>query len=106
MLVLRRKDKLDSVDIAFKAVLWKKYPRHRIRGGSYHQAKKIFEEAIALQEAGAKLIVLEAMPAPVATFITNQLDIPTIGIGAGSGTSGQVLVQMDLLGMFDRFLPR
>lgn len=64
------------------------------------------EDALALQESGCFAIVLEAMPEPVATAITKRLNIPTIGIGAGKGTSGQVLVQQDMLGVFDRFVPR
>jgi 3-methyl-2-oxobutanoate hydroxymethyltransferase len=67
---------------------------------------KLVEEAKILQDAGCFSIVLEAMPEPVATYITEQLDIPTIGIGAGPNCSGQVLVQQDMLGMFDKFVPK
>lgn len=50
--------------------------------------------------------MLEAIPEPIATCVTKILRIPTIGIGAGAGTNGQVLVQQDMLGIFDRFMPR
>lgn len=63
-------------------------------------------DAIALQESGCFAIVLEAIPESVATFITEQIDIPTIGIGAGAGCSGQVLVQLDMLGIYDRLTPK
>ena len=52
------------------------------------------------------MIVLEAIPAPLATLISQRLTIPTIGIGAGNGTDGQVLVYHDLLGLFDKFVPK
>ncbi|KAF1941323.1 ketopantoate hydroxymethyltransferase [Clathrospora elynae] len=80
----------------------------RVQGKSTASALKLLEDALAVQEAGAFAVVLEAVPAQVATLITKELGIPTIGIGAGNGCSGQVLVQVDMLGNFPpgRFLPR
>ncbi len=69
-------------------------------------AKKLINDALALQDAGAFSIVLEAIPAQLAELVSHKLDIPTIGIGAGLGCDGQVLVTHDLLGLFDRFTPR
>ncbi|CAG8624481.1 10581_t:CDS:2, partial [Diversispora eburnea] len=79
---------------------------YRVQGKTAQKALKIIEDALALQESGCFAILLEAMPEPVATTITKKLNIPTIGIGAGNGTSGQVLVQQDMLGIFDRFVPK
>jgi 3-methyl-2-oxobutanoate hydroxymethyltransferase len=59
-----------------------------------------------LQEAGCFSIVLEAVPAPVGELVSQKLDIPTIGIGAGVGCDGQVLVYHDILGLFDKFTPK
>jgi 3-methyl-2-oxobutanoate hydroxymethyltransferase len=63
-------------------------------------------DATALQDAGAVAVVLEALPASLAKTITEQLTIPTIGIGAGPHCDGQVLVLYDLLGLFDEFVPK
>ncbi|KAI8802211.1 ketopantoate hydroxymethyltransferase-domain-containing protein [Cladochytrium replicatum] len=79
---------------------------YRVQGKTVQGAKTLLEGAIALQEAGCFSIVLEAVPEPVATLVTSRLSVPTIGIGAGSGTSGQVLVFNDALGVFDKFLPK
>ena len=80
----------------------------RVQGKSTLGALKIMEDAMAVQEAGAFAVVLEAVPAEVASFVTKKLQIPTIGIGAGNGCSGQVLVQVDMSGNFPpgRFLPK
>lgn len=80
-------------------------------GGFFAQGKKaeaardLLEDALALQKAGCFSIVLEAVPSQLARLISHRLDIPTIGIGAGAGCDGQVLVIHDLLGLFDRFTP-
>lgn len=80
----------------------------RVQGKNTASAVKVLKDAIAVQEAGAFGVVLEAIPAEVATLITKKLRIPTIGIGAGNGCSGQVLVQVDMSGYFPpgRFLPK
>jgi len=78
----------------------------RVQGKTFEDAKSLLEDALALQDAGCYGVVLEAMPREVASFITSQLDILTIGIGAGNGCSGQVLVQQDMLGAFDKFIPK
>ncbi|VAW30927.1 3-methyl-2-oxobutanoate hydroxymethyltransferase, partial [hydrothermal vent metagenome] len=69
----------------------------RIQGKTAVAAQSLLEDALALQEAGCFSIVLEAIPAPVASHISQQLTIPTIGIGAGAGCDGQVLVYHDML---------
>jgi 3-methyl-2-oxobutanoate hydroxymethyltransferase len=78
----------------------------RAQGRTAQAALKLYEDALALQEAGAFAIVLEAVPAAVAARITAGLEIPTIGIGAGAGCDGQVLVWHDLLGMYAGQAPR
>lgn len=78
----------------------------RVQGRTAQAALELLHDALALQEAGCFALVLEAVPAPVAESITTRLHIPTIGIGAGPGCDGQVLVYHDMLGMFDRFTPR
>lgn len=69
-------------------------------------AQRLLEDALALQEAGCFSLVLESIPAQLAGLVSQKLDIPTIGIGAGPACDGQVLVIHDLLGIFDRFTPR
>jgi 3-methyl-2-oxobutanoate hydroxymethyltransferase len=69
-------------------------------------ARALLDDALALEAAGCFALVLEAVPAEVAAVVSEQLRIPTIGIGAGPATDGQVLVLNDLLGIFDEFKPR
>ncbi len=78
----------------------------RVQGKTAVAAQQLLEDALALQDAGCFAIVLEAVPAAVAEIISQKLEIPTIGIGAGVGCDGQVLVYHDLLGLFDQFTPR
>jgi len=78
----------------------------KAQGRSADAALKLYEDALALQDAGAFSIVLEAVPAAVATRVTEALDVPTIGIGAGAGCDGQVLVWHDLLGLYAGRAPR
>ncbi|MGN0459361.1 MAG: 3-methyl-2-oxobutanoate hydroxymethyltransferase [Ruminococcus sp.] len=78
----------------------------KVQGKDIDNAKKIVEDALAVQEAGAFAVVIECVPADLAEFITNKLTIPTIGIGAGNGTDGQVLVYQDMLGMFSDYIPK
>jgi len=82
------------------------YGGYKVQGKGKDQAKVLLSDAKALEEAGATAIVLEAIPAALAKTITEQLTIPTIGIGAGPHCDGQVLVLYDLLGMFDDFVPK
>eukprot|EP00306_Pavlova_sp_CCMP459_P012000 CAMPEP_0185189812 /NCGR_PEP_ID=MMETSP1140-20130426/6256_1 /TAXON_ID=298111 /ORGANISM="Pavlova sp., Strain CCMP459" /LENGTH=450 /DNA_ID=CAMNT_0027756399 /DNA_START=253 /DNA_END=1605 /DNA_ORIENTATION=- len=77
-----------------------------IQGKTAATAIQILEDARALQDAGCFSVVLEMVPGDVAALITQQLSIPTIGIGAGVGTSGQVQVMHDLLGLYDKFHPK
>lgn len=79
---------------------------NRVQGKSDEAAIQLMEDAHKIQDAGAFAVVLECVPAPLATRITQQLDIPTIGIGAGNGCDGQILVYQDMLGMFDDFVPK
>lgn len=78
----------------------------RVQGKNLIAAEKLLEDALALEEAGAFCIVLEAIPNPVAQAITERLKIPTMGIGAGPSCDAQVLVIHDLLGLFERFVPK
>jgi 3-methyl-2-oxobutanoate hydroxymethyltransferase len=78
----------------------------KAQGRTAAKAVQLYEDALALQAAGCFSIVLEAVPSPVAARITEALDIPTIGIGAGPDCDGQVLVWHDLLGLYDGHAPR
>ena len=78
---------------------------YRVQGRGEEAARRVVDQAAALEKAGAFAIVLEAMPADLAADLTRSLQIPTIGIGAGPGTDAQVLVLHDLLGMSER-LPK
>jgi 3-methyl-2-oxobutanoate hydroxymethyltransferase len=73
---------------------------YKVQGKTDAAAKKLLSDAQALQDAGASMIVLEAIPATLGAQVTKQLHIPTIGIGAGAGCSGQVLVLHDMLGIY------
>jgi 3-methyl-2-oxobutanoate hydroxymethyltransferase len=79
---------------------------YRIQGRTDAAAAQLLADARALQDAGASMLVLELIPAPVAVSVTEALRIPTIGIGAGNQTSGQVLVCYDLLGLNEGFSPK
>ncbi|KJE94387.1 3-methyl-2-oxobutanoate hydroxymethyltransferase [Capsaspora owczarzaki ATCC 30864] len=78
----------------------------RVQGKTAEAAAQLLEDAQALEDAGCYAIVVEAVPDKVAEYITQQISVPTIGIGAGPQTSGQVLVYLDMLGIFDRFVPK
>jgi 3-methyl-2-oxobutanoate hydroxymethyltransferase len=78
----------------------------RVQGRSEDEAKVVLEDALAVEQAGAYAVLLEGIPSELATRITERLAVPTIGIGAGSGTDGQVLVCNDLLGMDLSFAPK
>lgn len=82
------------------------YGGFKVQGRTAAHARRLLDDALALQDAGVLAIVLEGIPARVAEWITQRLDIPTIGIGAGVGCDGQVLIFHDLLGLFDRFTPK
>jgi 3-methyl-2-oxobutanoate hydroxymethyltransferase len=79
---------------------------YRVQGKTAESAYGLLQDAMALQDAGCFAIVLEAVPGPVAAMISERLAIPTIGIGAGAGCNGQVLVYHDVLGLFDKLHPR
>jgi len=78
----------------------------KIQGRTAEDALKILEDALAIQDAGCFMLEFEAVPAPIARLISEQLEIPTIGIGAGVGTDGQILLSYDLLGVFTDFKPK
>ncbi|MGN1166474.1 MAG: 3-methyl-2-oxobutanoate hydroxymethyltransferase [Lachnospiraceae bacterium] len=78
----------------------------KVQGKSLKAARQLLEDAKAIEAAGASMVVLEGIPAKLAEMITATLQIPTIGIGAGAGCDGQVLVYQDMLGMFSDFKPK
>ena len=79
---------------------------YKVQGKSEDAAKKLLEDALAVQEAGAFALGLECVPTKLASLITKKLTIPTIGIGAGNECDGQVLVYQDMLGMFSDYVPK
>jgi 3-methyl-2-oxobutanoate hydroxymethyltransferase len=79
---------------------------HRVQGKTVESARRLLADAFAVQESGAFAVVLELVPAELSAAITERLKIPTIGIGAGAGCSGQVQVITDLLGLTYGFIPR
>jgi 3-methyl-2-oxobutanoate hydroxymethyltransferase len=78
----------------------------RPQGKDAAAARRLLEDALILQDAGCFSLVLESLPTRLAAQITQSIEIPTLGIGAGVGCDGQVLVTHDLLGLFERFTPR
>ena len=82
------------------------YGGFRIQGRTPEAAMEILEDALAIQDAGCFMLEFEAVPGPIARLISEQLEIPTIGIGAGAGTDGQILLSYDLLGVFTDFKPK
>lgn len=78
----------------------------KVQGKSEEAAKKLLEDAKAVEEAGAFAVVLECVPAKLAELISKSISIPTIGIGAGAGCDGQILVYQDMLGLFPDFTPK
>lgn len=78
----------------------------KVQGKTEAAAKKLIEDAKAIEVAGAFAVVLECVPAKLAKLVTDSIQIPTIGIGAGAGCDGQVLVVYDMLGMFSDFKPK
>lgn len=78
----------------------------KVQGKSEETARQLLEDAKKVEAAGASLLVMECVPAKLAELITKEVSIPTIGIGAGAGCDGQVLVYQDMLGMFSDFTPK
>jgi 3-methyl-2-oxobutanoate hydroxymethyltransferase len=78
----------------------------KAQGKTLEAARKLIQDALALEEAGAFAVVLETMPSELSQLISRKLSIPTIGIGAGAGCDGQVQVISDMLGLFTDFVPR
>ena len=78
----------------------------KVQGKSEEAARALLADAKAVEEAGAFAVVIEAVPAALAQMITDAVSIPTIGIGAGAGCDGQILVYQDMLGMFSDFTPK
>lgn len=78
----------------------------KVQGKTEAAAKRLLEDALEVEKAGAFAVVLEGIPKKLADLVTERLTIPTIGIGAGNGCDGQVLVYQDMLGMFSDFTPK
>ncbi len=78
----------------------------KMQGKDARAARRIIDDAIAIEDAGVFSIILEAVPAPLGKIIAESVNIPVIGIGAGSDVDGQVLVTHDMIGLFDKFIPK
>ena len=78
----------------------------KMQGKNAAAAKQIYDDAIALEKAGVFSMVLEAVPAPLGKLIAESVSVPVIGIGAGADVDGQVLVTHDMVGLFDKFVPK
>lgn len=78
----------------------------KVQGKSIDAAKRVVDDALALEDAGAFALILEAIPQQLAKIITEKVNIPTIGIGGGVHCDGQVLVLHDMVGLFKRFTPK
>jgi 3-methyl-2-oxobutanoate hydroxymethyltransferase len=83
-----------------------KFGTYRVRATTDEEADELRRDAVALEEAGVFALVLEKIPASLAAEISQRLSIPVIGIGAGAGCDGQILVSHDMLGLYTRFKPR
>jgi 3-methyl-2-oxobutanoate hydroxymethyltransferase len=79
---------------------------HKAQGRTVESAQLVIEDALAIEETGAQLLLLEAVPPVVAEFITNKLSIPVLSIGAGPGCDGQLLIVSDMIGQFQAFTPK
>ncbi len=79
---------------------------YKIQGRDQQKAEQMVQDAIAMQDAGAQIVLLECVPAELAKRITESLDVPVIGIGAGSDTDGQILVMHDMFGISANYMPR
>lgn len=79
---------------------------YKVQGRDTQQADRMLQDALALQEAGAQIILLECVPAALAKRITEALDVPVIGIGAGNDTDGQILVMHDMFGISANYMPK
>ncbi|MEN2768476.1 3-methyl-2-oxobutanoate hydroxymethyltransferase [Ornithinibacillus xuwenensis] len=79
---------------------------YKVQGREREAAQKLVDDALAVEKAGASAVVLECIPAPLAEWLTGLLNIPTIGIGAGAGCDGQVLVYQDMLAMYNDITPK
>ena len=78
----------------------------KVQGKDAKAARRLYDDALAMEDAGCFSVLMEAIPAPLAAKITERLKVPTVGIGAGAQCNGQVLVMHDLLGLYDRFVPK
>ncbi|MEE3777351.1 3-methyl-2-oxobutanoate hydroxymethyltransferase [Campylobacter sp. CX2-4080-23] len=92
--------------IGLKPQLSRKEGGYRVAGKDENEANAIIEDALALEAAGAKMVLIEGVPSHLAKRVTQALSVPTIGIGAGSDTDGQVLVWSDAFGFYEEFKPK